>query len=93
METLSALGHLERRDGNLAAAEAHLTAALAADSRHAPSTQELSLVREAQGEAADAERLRLKAWRLNKTRRVAAQRAAAHPDHVPHPRGGGASSG
>lgn len=48
MPTLSALGCLERRAGNLAAAEAHLEAALAADPQHVPSLHELALVREEQ---------------------------------------------
>ena len=48
MPTLSALGCLERRAGNLEAAAEHLEAALAADRQHVPSLHELALVREEQ---------------------------------------------
>lgn len=54
---LSALGCLERRAGDLAAAEARLEEALVVDSDHAPSVYELALVREAQVRVWSAGRL------------------------------------
>ncbi len=45
--TLSALGSLERKAGDLDTAETYLTRALEIDARHTPSLKEMSLVRKA----------------------------------------------
>lgn len=73
---LCALGALERRRGQLDAAEAFLHAATAADPHHAPAAHELALLLVAQGRSAQAVQMRRTAQRLTSQRRTALKEAA-----------------
>lgn len=74
VETLSALGRLERLQGCADAAEAHLAAALALAPQHRPALQELANLRRAQGRAAEAAALERQVKRLNAGRASALAR-------------------
>ena len=70
VETLNALGRLERIDGNLKEARELIDRALAEDPRHAPSLNELALILRRGGAAAEAYRLEKRAKGVNQERRA-----------------------